>query len=247
MAAVGNLQIYYGSTDRYEPLPSTSTRFKVAEAVIKLALATLESPEGRGSIFKVAKELILKGNPKSKKTPFVHMYREPLEDMGCWVGKFLETGEAEAERLPWGRELRNYNAAIAGRVFLSKVIVDNMVYALEKHEIAGNTYNLFKFQMGISVAHEIIHLLTGFLTGESRPDTPPDVTMVPFGFRDTGEAGRYWEGILLGGTVECWTNRGDIMGVRQSGAPYLFETGHPNSNGWRISSTYIESFINGGE
>ncbi|EWG39681.1 hypothetical protein FVEG_02416 [Fusarium verticillioides 7600] len=138
--------------------------------------------------------------------------------MGYWVGKFLGSikddfppvyisenvaGEAEAERLPWGRELRNYNAAIAGRVFLSKVIIDNMVYAREKHEIAGNTYNLFKFQMGVSVAHEIIHLLTGFLTEESRPDTPLGVTMDPFGSRDTGEAGRYWEGILLGGTVEC--------------------------------------------
>ncbi|KAF5612851.1 uncharacterized protein FSUBG_1081 [Fusarium subglutinans] len=246
MATVGNLQIYYGATDRYEPLPSTSTRFKVAEAVVKLALAILESPEGKESIV--------------KKNPFVHIYREPLEDMGYWVGKFLESvkedfplvyisenvaGEAEAERLPWGRELRNYNAAIAGRVFLSKVIIDNMVYAREKHEIAGITYNLFKFQMGISVAHEIIHLLTGFLTGESRPDTPPGVTMDPFGSRDTGEAGRYWEGILLGGIVECWANKNDIMGVRQSGTPYLFETGHSNSNGWRISSTYIESFING--
>jgi hypothetical protein len=53
MATVGNLQMYYGATGQYEPLPSTSTRFKVAEAIIKLALAILESPEGRESVVKV--------------------------------------------------------------------------------------------------------------------------------------------------------------------------------------------------
>jgi hypothetical protein len=61
---------------------------------------------------------------------------------------------------------------------------------------------LFKFQMVISVAHEILHFLTGFLTGNLKPSTPKGVTAEPYGQPRVGEAGRYWESKLLGGFVE---------------------------------------------
>jgi hypothetical protein len=37
----------------------------------------------------------------------------------------------------------------------------------------SSTYNLFKFQMAITTAHEIVHFLTGFLTGNKLPLTTP--------------------------------------------------------------------------
>ncbi|KAF4438871.1 hypothetical protein F53441_12692 [Fusarium austroafricanum] len=257
MAQIGDLRVFHGKTGHYDELPSSSTKYLIAEAIIKLGLSILESPEGKGSLVQVAQAILREG---SQSTRFSHIYRDSPDNMPYWIGKFLTSmrgnfptvyisanvqGEAEAERYEWGRDMRSYDAGVAGNIYLSKVMIDNMLFARENCEIAGDTYNLLKFEMGVSVAHEIVHLLTGFLTGGYRPVTPREVALEAYAEGRKGEAGRYWEGILLGGVVESWTKGTDIMGVRQAGTHYLFETGSKRSNGWRVSKTYINRFING--
>ncbi|KAF4342644.1 hypothetical protein FBEOM_3417 [Fusarium beomiforme] len=139
----------------------------------------------------------------------------------CLSGSTEIGGEAEAERQAWKGGMRNYDAGVSGNIVLNK--------------------------MGISVAHEVVHLFIGFLTGNPRSNTPPLVTLEPYGNRQRGEAGRYWEELVLGGVAECWSNNNDIMGVRQSGTPYLFQNGFARSNGWKVSMSYIERFVDGSE
>ena len=57
--------------------------------------------------------------------------------------------------------------------------------------------------MVIALAHEIFHLLTGFLLGQTEePHTPPGISLPEFRVDEIGEAGRYWEKLLLGGLSE---------------------------------------------
>lgn len=62
--------------------------------------------------------------------------------------------------------------------------------------------------------------------------------------KDLGEAGRYWESIILGGFVECWSSASDPLGVRQPGIPYLFNPGSTQSaTGRQVSMSYIQEFL----
>lgn len=66
---------------------------------------------------------------------------------------------------------------------------------------ASHSYNMFKFQMAITVAHEVIHHLISYLTGKKQPHTPPGVSLASYGNTATGESGCYWESRLLGGVL----------------------------------------------
>jgi hypothetical protein len=164
----------------------------------------------------------------------------------CIAGPPHVDGEASAEKNDWGHDMMQYDAGAAGVLFLSEAIISNMSHARQQNPtIAQFSYQLFKFQMAISVAHEIVHFLTGFITGTMQPDTPPRVTAEPYNDRaDVGESGRYWESIILGGFVEFWSSPTDRLGVRQAGVPYLFIRGNQQtSTGQKISVSYIEDFL----
>jgi hypothetical protein len=76
------------------------------------------------------------------------------------------------------------------------------------------------------------------------PHTPPAVTAEPYGRNDVGEAGRYWERILLGGFVEFWSSTSDPLDVRQAGVPYLFNAGSLQAaTGRQISMAYVEECL----
>lgn len=79
-------------------------------------------------------------------------------------------------------------------------------------------WDRFIFQLGIAIAHEIVHFFTGFLTGTSYPDTPPKITYSGFGNSATGEAGRFWEGQLFRGIVDVFEDPRDPLGPFQAGA-----------------------------
>ena len=105
--------------------------------------------------------------------------------------------------------------------------------------------NVMLFQMVVSVAHEICHVLTGFFSGRARPLTPRTVTVE--GPLSEGEAGRWWEVEALGGIPEFYARRDDRDNPDQSGTPYLFPVLHQTSLGTEISPTYIDQFALGGE
>lgn len=139
-----------------------------------------------------------------------------------------------------------YDPVYAVTMDLNMVIIDNMIFARQApKEQAGDTYELLKFQMIITIAHEICHCLTGYLTGSDRPLTPPTVSLGGYGMPRSGEAGRYFEGSLFGGVVEFYDDKEDPMGRRQAGVPYLIDDGTKTSNAIEISRNYIFEFING--
>lgn len=96
--------------------------------------------------------------------------------------------------------------------------------------------NNFRFHLVISLAHEIVHLFVGYLTGDRNIRTPPLVTTVPYREARTGESGRLWEDRLLGGGLETWfLQRADAarLGTADPGLPYIFlPTQSPSATAW---------------
>ncbi|KAK4157366.1 hypothetical protein C8A00DRAFT_40211 [Chaetomidium leptoderma] len=250
---VGNLVVYSQEGDDDVVLPSTSTRYRIVEAIVHLALSLLETARGR--------RVWLTGSSRRRPPP-PHIYRDSLANMPYWIQRFLQSmrenfppisisggfnGEAAASKYDWGQDMNDYDAGGAGVLYVSEAIISNMTHVRQQASAStGSSYELFKFQMTISVAHEIVHFLTGFITGTILPDTPPAVTAVPYNDRgDVGEAGRYWESMFLGGFVECWSSTSDPLGPRQAGLPYLFNAGSKQSaTGQQVSMSYVEEFLN---
>ncbi|WAO86976.1 Hypothetical protein NCS54_00426800 [Fusarium falciforme] len=253
MARVGDLQIFAGESEG--PLPPNSTRYKIIEASIHLALCILETSQGRRSLVETARAIITASREQGRDS----LYRDSLDNLASWINKFLVRvredfftvfirdigGEALAERLEWPGEynMADYEAGPVGNLSLNRVLVENMIHAHQRPP--PEAYARFKFQLSISIAHEVVHFLTGFLLGSPRSNTPRGVTLQGWGNMRTGEAGRYWEAALLGGVVEFRSDRNDTLGVRQAGTPYLFPNGRHDTPGRRISLSYITEFVDG--
>lgn len=233
---------------------------KDIDAIIDMALCILESPQGRQSLVALANQLVALRNAKKK--PQKHLYTGSPEDMHMAINMFLQKirssfpfvfltlfdgeGVTTKEEGEWGDSLQNYEPQRAVWLALHSHIIDNMLFARQQSkEVAGHSYALFKFQMVITVAHEICHMLTNFLTGADRPHTPPGLKVAGYGNRMTGESSRWWEVQMFGGLVEFYENQRDPLGVRQAGVPYLMTNGNPKSSARQLSINYVLDFVNG--
>lgn len=93
-----------------------------------------------------------------------------------------------------------------------------------------NAFESFLFLMSITVAHELVHLFIGSLTGDDRPFTPPGISYLPDHYNTridgepVGESGRAWESSFFGGTVEAFEQKDNPLGDHQAGIMYLFRS-----------------------
>lgn len=256
---IDNFVVFTDDSGENRQLPSNSTRLKIVETLVDMALRVLETSSGRQTLVDIATRLVTTRN--SVENPQAHIYRRPLAEMPQCIDQFLRKlrqsfpyvyltmtrGEGAAVRIKdWGDDMDQYDPVYAVWLDLNRVIIDNMIFARQApKDEAGDTYGLLKFQMIITIAHEICHFLTGYLTGSDRPLTPPTVNLAGYGFPRSGEAGRYLEASLFGGVVEFYDDKEDPMGRRQAGVPYLINDGTGNSRAIEISRNYIFEFING--
>lgn len=105
---------------------------------------------------------------------------------------------------------------------------------------AKDEHYCYIFIMAVTVAHEVVHVFIGFLTGDNWPDTPPEVQARGFADHRVGESGRFWEDALFGGGPECVEADVSVLGWRQAGLPYLVD----NHNYCEpISRRWIADFV----
>ncbi|KAI0892706.1 hypothetical protein F4806DRAFT_499820 [Annulohypoxylon nitens] len=237
MARVGGLEVYAMKNGEPELLPSNSERYLIVEGIVHLALSLIENPAGRNSLVQVATTIVNHRNnpPGKKRKPVPHAYKYSLGEMPHWIDKF-----------DWEHNMTDWNPKSAAYMYVSDMIIHNMAHIRRQPpNIARDNYNKFKFQMVIAVVHEITHILTGYITGQAEPLTPPTVTLELYGDTRKGEAGRHWEGMLLGGVVEFYQDSKDPLGPRQAGIPWLIQDGRNNVVARMISMDYINNFLNG--
>lgn len=114
-------------------------------------------------------------------------------------------------------------------------MVANMIQAgynaaTTSHEDELIAFECFSFELGVTIAHEIMHIFAAFLIGDTHRSTPPPVTFIPELYNEVGddgieygESGRAWEGRALGGIVQAFESRSSILGARQAGILYLVD------------------------
>lgn len=259
---IGNLIVQANGAE----IPPTSTRYRIIEAAADLAICLLETPDGKRSLATLADRILterMKVKTSLSRRPF-HIYQDSLDNMPYWIERFLQSfrsdfpvvslvygadSESSTVRYEWGLDMRQFVASEAGVVCLDAKLVDNISNAQQQPPaISLPCYNIFKFQVAIIIAHEMCHFLTGFLTGKTYPDTPTKVVARPYDNEAVfgrGEAGRYWENILIGGFVEFWSSPTHPLGDRQPGRPYLFLEGTMSTGvGRPVCPSYITEFLN---
>lgn len=237
-------------------LPSGSTRYQQVERSIHLGMRILETHDGKASLVKTATDIV-RGNQANKKTT---LYKGDFHDMPKWIEFFLKTmrsdfpmvylshmeGEARAVRQANEiKALKDFSPKHIGYMDVNRYIVNNMIAASQRNDAANLAR--FQFEMAISIAHEVVHFLTGFLAGEKADtlSTPPDTSVDGYGSKRLGEAGRYWEATLLGGQAQTWQNPKDPAGVLQAGTLYLMDDGMAKSRARLINMAYVNAFVSG--
>jgi hypothetical protein len=87
----------------------------------------------------------------------------------------------------------------------------------EKAKIALQRYHSMMCRIGMTVAHEMEHVFTGYLLRDPLAHTPPEITYGGYGDDQVGESGRFVEGGVFGGFLEMKrevaTNM-EVMAVR---------------------------------
>ncbi|KAK5655518.1 hypothetical protein OQA88_5789 [Cercophora sp. LCS_1] len=234
-----------GASPNYEEIPPTDPRFSAVAICVHVGLNILESPQGRATLIDTAREILEDRRQLLRDNQI--LYNDTMERLPLWIGLFLERmrddfpdirlvygldGEAAAKKADWGNDMRRYNPKAAGYIEVNKLLVDTMVHVGQRattfrdpnhpeHVSCVVAWETFTFQLGMCIAHEVVHLLTGFLSTHRLHHTPPNVTALGYGDETTGEAGWYWETRMMGGVLNFYEDRRDPLGVHQAGVPIL--------------------------
>lgn len=79
-----------------------------------------------------------------------------------------------------------YRGKLAGSISVSQCIIKSIIYIRQqKPSVASESYASSKLDMGLSIAHEIMHFFVGFLAGSKRAMTPLKVSMPGYKLNDT--------------------------------------------------------------
>lgn len=98
------------------------------------------------------------------------------------------------------------------------------------------------YLLGVSVAHELVHMFVGFIYGDPERDTPPLVNH-PQGSPHVwvGESGRKWEKEFFGHIITHFQERdhaGDLM------QPGVFYAMAPGNRAFQVDPAWIDRMIN---
>jgi len=92
MPGVGNLELYSDEREarRDEEILESSTRYRIVEAALALALRIHELPEGKAALVEIGKLIVStldRRQPKAGKKYYI--YKGSLDDMLMWINRFL--------------------------------------------------------------------------------------------------------------------------------------------------------------
>ncbi|KAL2258384.1 hypothetical protein VTK26DRAFT_8320 [Humicola hyalothermophila] len=85
------------------------------------------------------------------------------------------------------------------------------------------------------MAHELVHVYVLYLQRAAGVHTPPDITYGGYGDENTGESGRYWEYLTLGGFVD--------MRMSADGMEAVALRDNHGQRCWRIRSIVIDGIL----
>ncbi|KAI5865861.1 hypothetical protein GGS23DRAFT_357439 [Durotheca rogersii] len=250
---VQGVQVYVrrqGDTD-YEQIQPQTDLFPLVgniTTVLDRAFLLLESERGWDGLETIARGIVV-GRREAEDNC---LFPDPqFPSLGDAIRHFLQAmkgvfpdiyltyleGEALTARYPVEppfRSLLEFDTLRAGELRIQYQYIYNMAQTRN-----NDWFNTWVFRMALSIAHELTHFFTGYLTGDGRPITPPGVSVRGW---PTGEAGRAWELETFGGIVEFWSEGRDPS---QPGEPIIFADFRSTTPGLPVSRSYVEAFAGG--
>ncbi|KAI3341392.1 hypothetical protein F4824DRAFT_496143 [Ustulina deusta] len=240
----------------WELLPNSSQRYKTARAIIDLLFQLLERSDMREWLIVTARHIVtgLRQTSFEGLWPRGRRRDSSLPEMPSFIDFFLQElrrdfleirltrnlqGEAAVYRKEWASEqnsptVYSWRGKDLGYMLLARDIINCMVSAK-----SPTTYRSFMFQMIISTAHEIAHLLTAVLTGGESPWTPDNVNMGS----SEGEAGFFFEINAFGGIAEFYASISQPNDLRQPGIPYILKGTEDSDLGVKLDERTIQYFV----
>ncbi|KAI1325017.1 hypothetical protein F5Y16DRAFT_423441 [Xylariaceae sp. FL0255] len=242
------------ATGEFIELPPTSQRYKTVRSIVESALLLLNRSHSKRCLARTAQEIILGHYSKNLKSLWQSQRRGQISfsDMPNFIDFFLATtrrnfpdirlthklpGEAVSERFKWSdadSTVYDWNPREAVRLNISRKIINSMIATKNVTE-----YNVFMYQIIISVAHEILHFLTGAVNGGDYPKTP-DTLIIG---RGNGEAGFFWELHALGGITKFYAPFSRPRDTEQPGIPYIFRGIDLSDIGIPLSQRIVDNFV----
>ncbi|KAK5993042.1 hypothetical protein PT974_06469 [Cladobotryum mycophilum] len=148
-------------------------------------------------------------------------------------------GEGVTQRVDWPRN-DPYDPKWGALFRLNKKVIENALEAADANDTRD--WSKFLFLMSLSIAHELVHMFIGYLTGDSSRDTPPQVDYRPQASGSRGESGRAWEREMFGFLTEAVYDPNDRRGLAQAG---VFYGKLSKDEGWILNQGWIEEWVTG--
>ncbi|KAJ0124721.1 hypothetical protein J7T55_006062 [Diaporthe amygdali] len=239
-------------------LQPTSRYFRITVFALHRALSMLETSRGRYVLSNIgveeceswgpraAKSLVFKQNPKANPNAMKDYVNEWLQKLRrnaptVTISDRIQ-GDGVTQRLDWGNSPSEYIVTKAVLFRVNKILLDNIITAANRKNTANFERSLFF--LTLTIAHELIHVFTGYITGDALRNTPPAVNH-PRGLSGSmrpGEAGRAWERGFIGYITKSYFDSNDPLGTAQAGIMYACEV---ETRGYVIKQAWIKQFLQG--
>ncbi|KAK5653605.1 hypothetical protein OQA88_8634 [Cercophora sp. LCS_1] len=216
-----------------------SRYFRIIAFAMHFGISMLESPDGRNAVVETGRDLWRFWGRRDKRN---FVYQGGSEGMRDAVDDFLARvrsnppnvivsnrveGEGMTKRVAWADFLDSkFDAKWAALFRLNKTVIDDALIAADDGDV--EEFQHFLFLLGITAAHELIHLFVGYLTGRHEPDTPAEVQYPPRSVTTGkvltgGESGNTWEGRLMDCVIVAYYNPGHPRRRHQAGDLYAMQ------------------------
>ncbi|KAK4222243.1 hypothetical protein QBC38DRAFT_460590 [Podospora fimiseda] len=233
-------------------LKQDSRKYRVTIFAFYLGFKMLQSSAGLRALADVGEkvwggwrkatkdETLLEGNPKqnpglmrSWAKDFLAKIRENPPTI--FISDRVD-GEGLTNRLSWRGETDIYDAKIAVLYRLNAVLIDNaLMLADSEIDKADEEFEKLMFLLAISAAHELVHVFLGYLVGYDDVLTPQAAQWPGQPLLSKGEAGRTWEGYLMGFQLLAFHDpqsrfgeyqAGELIGVRSASSSSGVQLNH---------------------
>ncbi|KAF5674640.1 hypothetical protein FCIRC_7705 [Fusarium circinatum] len=242
------------------PLPESSRSFRVTVFAYHAGLSLLESRKSREALYQLISETYRLTPYRTRKTfIWTGNLQTDRDRTHQLVDSFLSKcrtdppnitisdrikGEGLAIRVNWpglleARDPNAYSPKYAATFRINKSLVDAAVSVAESGDVEG--FQKYLFLLTQATAHELVHMIMGYLFGSSDTLTPPLLNYPPGGANSPqGESGRYWEQKVFGCFVEAYYDPRSPLGTSQTGILFAVSDGRRFVP---IASTTIQRFL----
>ncbi|CAM1503227.1 Fc.00g080030.m01.CDS01 [Cosmosporella sp. VM-42] len=250
------------------PLEENFWEFITIAAAVNVGIEILETRKGRQALQKLGERLVSEWQTDRRHTfggdvrymsSYVNHFLEALRKdfPNIFIADLGGPNVlATTRRMPgglWNGDLNRLKPKQCVGIYFNSGRVADMVAVSSSNYRSGSKaskrYKHFQFMFGVATSHELCHAFVAYLSQNSQSlygYTPPGISHLNYGVStrgedeviEGGEAGRWFENRLFGGSLEFYRDLREDDG--QLGIPHIIDG---NDNAWKIDPTVILALV----